>query len=256
MPLKPVFSGLKQSILAQSERATLLALPPRCVTADPAESESAELDSHVNICGLTRVIRYLKRERSLYKQPHREKKATSDELSAGTTNASPHPLRQHPLTFTHTNHEVTTQHVCLIFNEMTQNYSMPQLGEDSKPTGPEMEYSPVMRGDIPKKKNTPRQAAPDAKLGTEHLETGPKAPRLLLFFHALFGRKRGRTLTSYRNFWVNRCESAGHLHQPDATVRSQWRGCRRRRAARGCCSRINTARPSFLQTLLWPQALK
>lgn len=74
----------------------------------------------------------------------------SNEPSAGTTNASLHHLRQHPLSFTRTNHEVTTQHVCLIFNEMTQNYSMPQLGEDSKPAGPEMEYSPVMRGDIQK----------------------------------------------------------------------------------------------------------
>lgn len=74
---------------------------------------------------------------------------------------------------------------------MTQNYSMPQLGEDSKPTGPEMEYSPVMRGDIPKKKkNTPRQAAPDAKLGTEHLETGPKAPRLLFFSRFIRPKER------------------------------------------------------------------
>lgn len=115
---------------------------------------------HVNICGLTWVIRYLKRKR-LLTSSHREK-AMSNELSAGTTNASLHHLRQHPLTFTHTNHQVTTQHVCLIFNEMTQNYRMPQLGEDSKPTGPEMEHSPVMRRG--KRLLTPNSAHNTSKL--------------------------------------------------------------------------------------------
>lgn len=109
-----------------------------------------------------------------------------------------------------------TRHEWVIFNDIThKNTVCPNSKRTVSQLNLQWNTPPVTRGDV---QTTPSEAAPDAKLSTEHVENCTKRHPGRSF--ALYSAQREAQLSLWpETFWLNRGEFAGHQLKPNATVR-------------------------------------